>query len=286
MSFSPEVGVVAFSLLASASWGAGDFSGGLATRKQSVISVLLLAHLVGLLLFLVLAVVSHETIPPPSDLVWGALAGLSGAVGLGGLYSALASGRMGLAAPMVGVIAAIIPVVVSMLANGLPTTIQFIGFGIGILSLWFVSYSGGQLPQRKILILAFVAGLGFGMFFVLIDRVQSNAVFWPLAVARGASFVAMLIITVLSKGSWRPVDKRQWVMIPLSGALDATANAFFVVASHLGRLDIASILSSLYPAMTVMLAWLFLKERLTRIQILGIVAALVAILLISLPSSA
>src|SRR5215510_4517692 len=104
MIFSSEVGVVAFGLLASASWGAGDFSGGLATRKQSVISVLLFGHLVGLVLFLGLAILSHEAVPPVSDLIWGALAGLSGAVGLGGLYSALASGRMGLAAPMVGVI--------------------------------------------------------------------------------------------------------------------------------------------------------------------------------------
>jgi drug/metabolite transporter (DMT)-like permease len=284
MIFSPEVGVVAFGLLASASWGAGDFSGGLATRKQSVISVLLLAHLVGLVLFLGLAILGQETMPPLSDLTWGALAGLSGAVGLGGLYSALASGRMGLAAPMVGVIAAIIPVIVSILSNGVPTAIQIVGFAVGIISLWLVSYSGGQLPARKILILAFVAGLGFGGFFVLVDRVQSSAVFWPLSAARAASFAAMLTITIVSRRPALPKENRQWVLIALSGALDALANAFFVVASQLGRLDIASILSSLYPAMTVMLAWLFLNERLTRIQIVGILAALVAIALISLPS--
>lgn len=284
MTFSPELGVVAFGLLASASWGAGDFSGGLATRKQSVISVLLLAHLVGLVLFLGLAVLSREMLPPLTDLGWGTLAGLSGALGLGALYSALAAGKMGLAAPMVGVIAAIIPVIVSMVANGAPTAFQLSGFVIGIVSLGLVSYSGGQLPQRKILGLALVSGLGFGMFFVLIDRVQSNAVFWPLAAARSASFVLMLVILLVSKRTWRPSNNRQWVMISLSGVLDAAANVFFVVASQLGRLDIASVLSSLYPAMTVMLAWLFLKERLTRIQILGLLAALVAIIMISLPS--
>jgi len=283
MIFSPELGVVAFGLLASASWGAGDFSGGLATRKQSVISVLLLAHLVGLFLFLGLALLSREVIPAITDLGWGALAGLSGAVGLGALYSALASGRMGLAAPMVGVIAAIIPVIVSMLANGAPSTLQLVGFAIGIASLWLVSYSGGQVPQRKILGLALLSGLGFGMFLVLIDRVQSDAIFWPLAAARAASFIVMFGITIVSRRGWRPSDNRQWAFISLSGILDAAANAFFVVASHLGRLDIAAVLSSLYPAMTVLLAWLFLKERLTRVQILGLVAALVAIMLISLP---
>lgn len=285
MTLSPELGVVAFGLLASASWGAGDFSGGLATRKQSVISVLLLAHLVGLLLFVALALLGHEVVPPSSDLIWGALAGLSGALGLGGLYSALAAGRMGLAAPMVGVIAAIIPVIVSLFTNGLPTALQVTGFVIGIISLWLVSYSGGQLPQRNVLLLALVAGLGFGLFFVLIDRVQSSAVFWPLVAARAASFVAMLTITLVTRRDWRPANTRQALTIALSGALDAIANAFFVVASQFGRLDVASVLSSLYPAMTILLAWLFLKERLTRIQIVGIITALVAIALISMPTT-
>ncbi len=285
MILSPELGVVAFGLLASASWGAGDFSGGLATRKQSAISVLLLAHFVGLFMFLALALLAHETIPPTTDLIWGAIAGLSGAIGLGALYTALASGRMGVAAPIVGVIAAIIPVIVSLIANGAPTIIQLVGFVVGIFSLWFVSYSGGQLPERKIIVLAVVAGFGLGMFLVFLDRVQSDAIFWPLAASRLASFVAMLIVTVISQRNWRPNNLRQGTVIVLSGLLDATANVFFVVAAQFGRLDVAAVLSSLYPAMTIMLAWLFLKERLSRVQIFGIFSALVAIALISLPSS-
>ena len=284
MVLSPEFAVVVFGLLASATWGAGDFSGGLATRKQSVISVLLLAHFVGLVLFLGLALLTHETMPAITDLGWGALAGLSGAVGLGALYSALAAGRMGLAAPMVGVIAAIIPVIIGIAANGAPAILQLIGFAIGIVSLWLVSYSGGQLPERKILGLAALSGLGFGMFLVLIDRVQSDAIFWPLAAARAASFLVMFAITVVSQRAWRPVDNRQWVLISLSGLLDASANALFVVAAQFGRLDIAAVMSSLYPAMTVMLAWVFLKERLSKIQLSGLLAALIAIIFISLPT--
>jgi len=284
MVLSPEIAVVVFGLLASASWGAGDFSGGLATRKQSVISVLFIAHLLGLVLFAGLALLTRETMPPITDLVWGALAGLSGAIGLGALYTALASGRMGLAAPTVGVIAAIIPVVVSILMNGTPTTIQLVGFAVGIVSLWLVSYSGGQVPERKVLGLAVVAGIGLGMFLVLLDRVQSNAVFWPLAATRAASFTVILAIIIVSRREWRPKTTRQGLMITLSGVLDATANVFFVLAAQLGRLDVASVLSSLYPAMTVLLAWIFLKERLSRIQLLGILAALIAIMLISLPS--
>jgi len=148
-----------------------------------------------------------------------------------------------------------------------------------------VSYSGGQLPERRILILAVVAGVGLGLFLVFLDRVQSNAIFWPLAASRLASFVAVLVVTMFSRRSWRPNNRRQGIMIVLSGLLDAVANVFFVVSAQFGRLDVAAVLSSLYPAMTIMLAWFFLKERLTRIQLFGIVLALVAIALISLPSS-
>lgn len=285
MILSPELGVLTFGLLASASWGAGDFSGGLATRKQSAISVLLLAHFVGLFMFVGLALLAHETIPSTTDLVWGAVAGLSGAIGLGALYTALASGRMGVAAPIVGVIAAVIPVIASLMMNGAPTTIQLLGFAVGIVSLWFVSYSGGQLPDRRVLVLAVVAGFGLGMFLVFLDRVESDAIFWPLAASRLASFTAMLVVSMFSRRSWRPDNLRQGITIVLSGLLDAIANVFFVVAAQFGRLDIAAVLSSLYPAMTIMLAWLFLKERITRIQIFGIFAALVAIALISVPTT-
>lgn len=284
MVLSPELTVVFFGLLASVAWGAGDFSGGFATRRQSVISVLLVAHAVGLLLFIALALLTREPFPPAADLLWGALAGLAGAVGLGALYSALAAGRMGLAAPIVGVLAAFIPVMVSIFASGLPGALKILGFAVGILSLWLVSYSGGQLPERRILGLALLAGVGFGLFLVFIDRVESSAVFWPLVAARAASFSAMLVVTIGKRQSWRPSGSRQWMTITLSGVLDALANAFFVIATQTGRLDVAAVTSSLYPAATILLAWLILKERIARLQLLGIAAALLAIILISLPA--
>jgi drug/metabolite transporter (DMT)-like permease len=284
MVLSPELSVVVFGLLASLSWGAGDFSGGFATRRQSVVSVLLVAHAVGLAFFIVLALIAREPFPPASDLIWGALAGLAGAVGLGALYTALAAGRMGLAAPIVGVIAAIIPVFVSIVASGLPGWLQILGFMVGLVSLWLVSYSGGQVPERRIVGLALLAGLGFGLFLVLIDRVQSGAVFWPLAAARAASFSVMVAVTVWTRQTWRPSGNRQWMTITLSGVLDALANAFFVIATQTGRLDVAAVTSSLYPAATILLAWLILKERIARLQLIGIAAALLAIILISLPA--
>lgn len=284
MVLSPELSVVVFGLLASVTWGAGDFSGGFATRRQSVFSVLLVAHAVGLIFFIVLAMVASEVFPSAADLVWGALAGLSGAVGLGALYTALAAGRMGLAAPIVGVIAAIIPVLVSIFANGLPGVLQIIGFVVGIISLWLVSNSGGGLPERRILGLASLAGFGFGFFLVLIDRVESDAVFWPLAAARAASFTVMAAVVYWKRQSWRPAGSSQWLTITLSGVLDALANAFFVVATQTGRLDIAAVTSSLYPAATILLARFILKERIARLQVIGIAAALLAIILISLPT--
>lgn len=284
MTLAPELTVIIFGLLASASWGAGDFSGGLATRKQPAIGVLFLAHFVGLLMFIVLALLTRESFPPIADMGWGAIAGLSGAVGLGALYTALASGRMGVAAPIVGVISAAIPVMAGLMASGAPTSLQLVGFMVGIISLWLVSYSGGQVPERRVLLLAVVAGVGLGMFIVFLDRIQSDAIFWPLAASRFASFAIILIVLGVSRRNWRPNNTRQGSMIVLSGLLDGIANVCFVIANQSGRLDIAAVLSSLYPAMTILLARFFLKERLSRIQLSGIFAAVVAIALISLPS--
>ncbi|MEZ4669173.1 MAG: DMT family transporter [Anaerolineae bacterium] len=284
MILSPELTVVFFGLLASISWGAGDFSGGFATRRQSVITVVMLSHFVGLLLYLALAILTQETVPPVSDLIWGVLAGLSGAVGLGALYSALSAGRMGMAAPIVGVLAAIIPVIVSIFGSGLPGVLKIIGFGVGIASLWLVSYSGSRVPDRRILAMALLAGLGFGFFLVLIDKVESNAVFWPLVAARVASTTAATAVALLMRQPLRPSNVRQGATITFSGLLDALANVFFVVATQTGRLDVAAVTSSLYPAATITLAWLILKERIGRLQLIGIAAALLAIILISLPA--
>lgn len=286
MVLSPEFAVIAFGLLASMSWGTADFNGGIASRRLPAVAVVAVAHLLGLLLLLAIAVLSGETIPPATDFVWGALAGVAGTVGLVSFYQALSYGRMGIAAPLVAVLAVSVPLVVGVAANGLPPAVQLGGFALGLGSLILVSYSDGRLPDQKTLLLALAGGIGFGIFLLFIDRVESHTVFWPLVAARATSASVLLLITRAARLEWKPRDQRHWLTILAAGLLDVFGNVFFMLATRAGRLDIAAVVSSLYPAMTVLLAWMFLKERLSRIQMIGIVAALIAIILISLPGAA
>src|SRR5437868_3778951 len=275
-----DLGNVAFGLAASLSWGAGDFSGGLATRRANVFSVVLAAHAIGLVLLVALALVWSEPLPSPLDIVWGGAAGLAGAVGLAAFYRALAVGRMGITAPITAVLAAAIPVIFSAFFEGLPGLLQLAGFVLALIAVGLISRPQAAGGRPEGIGLALLAGLGFGGFLILIGQVSPTAIFWPLTAARLSSFLFMLAIVLTRRQGMLP-KKSLFPLILLAGALDVAGNAFFVLAAHAGRLDVAAILSSLYPAVTVLLASIILRERVTRLQALGIVAALIAIPLIS-----
>lgn len=273
---------ILFGLTSAASWGAGDFSGGFATKRGSVYVVVWLSQILGGLLLILLALIFGEPLPILSDLLWGAISGIAGVVGLLGLYRALAEGRMGIVAPLTAVVSAAIPVIAGAFLEGLPASLQLVGFGFALVAVWLLSHAddGGRLTRRD-LVLPVVAGLGFGTFFIFIDQVQPGAVFWPLAAARVAS-VSLLTIFIFSRRRYERPEQSQWLPIALSGLFDAGGNAFFVLAAQAGRLDIAAVLSSLYPVATVFLAWFVLQERLGRQQWMGVGAAVVALVLIAL----
>jgi len=271
---------VAFALAASISWGAGDFSGGLATRRAQVLSVVIGAYVVGLIMLIALALKWSEPFPSTLDLIWGSAAGLAGAVGLVAFYQALAVGRMGIVAPIAAMLSAAVPVLFGVLIEGLPGPLQLIGFALAFIAVGLISGLGVVKGRPKGLGLAFLAGLGFGSFFILISRVSHGAVFWPLAAARLSSVLFLLVVVLIRRQKVLP-EKSVWPIVFLAGALDVAGNVFFVLATHAGRLDVAAILSSLYPAVTVLLATFILKERVTRLQAIGIFVALVAIPLIS-----
>ena len=273
-------GTVLFGLAASISWGTGDFSGGLASRRAHVFSVVLAAYAVGMLLLPILALAFSEPLPSWRDALWGASAGLAGTLGLTAFYRALAIGRMGITAPITAVLAASLPVVFSAFTQGLPGPLQLAGFVLALLSVALVSRPERASGRPAGLGLALVAGLGFGSFFILISQASPHAVFWPLASARLASLLFMIVF-VRIRGEQMLPKKSVFPLILLAGSLDVAGNVFFVLAAHAGRLDVASILSSLYPAVTVLLAAIILRERVSRIQAIGIALALGAILLIS-----
>jgi drug/metabolite transporter (DMT)-like permease len=269
---------VAFALASAASWGAGDFSGGLASRRASAQGVVIAAQGVGIALFTGLALAAGEALPAAAGLGWAALAGGAGAVGLVALYRALAGGRMGIAAPVCAVVGAIVPVLAGAVLEGPPRAVQGLGFGLALAAVWLLAAPGGGEARAGLPALALpaLAGLGFGLFFVLIDRVDGPAVFWPLGVARTAALL-LLLATAGALGRPRWPAGPDLPLTGLAGVLDAAGNAFFVLAARAGRLDVAAVLASLYPASTVALAWLILGERLGRLQVAGVLAALAAV---------
>ena len=272
--------VAGLSLLSAASWGAGDFSGGLAAKKANVFRIVALAHGCGLVSMMLMVWIVGERVPPRIDLIWGAVAGITGAFGIAALYKALAIGRMGIIAPVAAVITGVIPVLVGIRTQGMPTPLQLAGFALALVSIWLVARPDGEIDTHRGLGLAILAGIFFGLFLVSGKQAGHHAVFWPMVAARAASTLLMSAIGLFAVTDHRPL-RAALTPIVLSGLLDSAGNSLFIAATRHGRLDVAAVLSSLYPASTVILARVLLKERISRLQAVGIAGALVAIALIS-----
>jgi drug/metabolite transporter (DMT)-like permease len=276
-----ELSAIFSGLASAACWGAGDFSGGVATRRSSVYTVVIISQLVGATCLVGLAWLLLEPFPILSDALYSGAAGISGAIGLVALYHGLASGRMGIIAPVAAVVTAIVPVIFSLFTEGAPASQQLAGFGLALLAVWLISRpTGDTQAQLRDLVLAVVAGLGFGLFFILIDGVSQGAILWPLVAARIASISVLFLVVTFMQRREAPA-LTQLPIIALAGIFDTGGNAFFVLAAQAGRLDIAAVLSSLYPASTILLARFILKERLSSQQWAGVIAALLAVVLIS-----
>lgn len=272
---------IGYALLSAAIWGSGDFCGGLATRKHQPFQVLLLTSSVGILLLVVCGVAFGELSPCWTDLAWAALAGLAGAFGIAALYQALAQGSAASAAPTAGVLTAIVPVSFAALTLGLPAPAQRLGFALALLGIWLVSRPPGGHTEhtRRGMWLALLAGVGFGLFFVLVAQITPGRVFYPLVVARSVSFgVALGMIRLRRQPLLKPADNP---LALLSGLLDTGGNVFYLLATQYTRLDVAAVLASLYPAGTVLLAVLVLKERVSGWQWLGVACCLGSVALIS-----
>jgi drug/metabolite transporter (DMT)-like permease len=264
-------------LTAALSWGGGDFNGGFAARKHSQFQVLLLTTLTSLVTLFLLALLWRENIPSLRDILLASLAGVSGALGLAALYRGLSSGHAALISPVAGVLGAVIPVLTGVILEGLPGSRHVLGFILALIGLWLVSkheYMTGQ-RGREGLYIAIIAGLGFGGFLALIAQLETEQVFAPLLIAKAASVVVAMMLLWNTK---QPMPS--FINSPasiLSGLLDAGGNVFYVLATHFARMDIVAMLGSLYPVVTVILSIVFLGERVSRRQWLGVAACIVAI---------
>ena len=175
-----------------------------------------------------------------------------------------------------------VPVVFSIIIEGVPLPRQIFGFAIALISVWLISQTDfNSRFHLNDVYLPIIAGIGFGIFYILIDRVSESAIWWPLVSARTSSICLVLVIAMIRNKLDVPLVNQLPIII-LAGIFDTGGTAFFALAARLGRLDIAAILSSLYPAVTVLLAWIILKERLTLYQWIGVVMVFLAVVLITI----
>ncbi|MDO9300761.1 MAG: EamA family transporter, partial [Anaerolineales bacterium] len=197
------------------------------------------------------------------------------------LYRALATGQMSVAAPVSALVAASLPVLISAFSDGLPRWITLAGFVLALTAVWLISGGVGIEIRLDHLYLPVIAGLTFGAFFVFLHYGSSTSVFWTLAATRVASITGLLGYSIIARERWFPTPD-SWGLIAMSSVLDAAGNSFYALAARMGRMDVAAVLGSLYPGSTVLLAWFILKERVSPLQMAGILVALVAIVLIAL----
>lgn len=263
-------------------YGAADFIGGIATRRAGAIPIVLLSQASGLVLVVLMLPLLPEALPLRSDLLWGAAAGLTGGVGVALLYRALAIGIMAVVAPTTAVCAVTIPVVVSLLLGERPVPLAAAGIVLGIISIVLISQQRtvGRLAQRRSGVgTALASGVAIGLFFLALARTGPGAGMWPLVTARLVSVVLFAGVALAGRMSLRlPAETAGLALV--GGAIDMLANALYLLASRQGPLSIVVTLSSLYPASTVVLARVILRERLNLWQVSGVGCALAAVVLI------
>ncbi len=252
----------------------------MAAKRVNAFAVVVGSQLVGAAFMLAMAIATREALPPPASLWWCGAAGLAGAVGLLALYRALAIGRMGVAAPVSGVLSAAIPVLAGAFVDGPPDHLKQGGFALALAGVWLIARTDSRRIDPRELGLPVAAGVGFGLFIAMIARASGTSVFWPLVAARAASLMLLGSIAAATRQPLLP-SRPNWPIVAAAGLFDAGGNAFLVVAAHAGRLDVAAVLSSLYPGATVLLAFLGLHERIGRWQLVGLAASLAAIVAIT-----
>jgi len=268
-----------FSLAAVFAWGTSDFVGGYAARRTNAFLLTAIAHISGLLLMTGVALATHSPFPSRTALAWALLGGLSGGGALAIFYRALAAGRMGLTAPVAAVLGAAIPTVFGMFREGLPEIVQIIGFVLAAAGIWLISRTEDDSPPAGIGMAA-LAGIGFAGFYLCARQAGDGSALWIAATCKVTSFTLTGLVVLIGRGP-REIDHPGIGFGVLAGCLDVIGSVLFIRASQTGRLDAAVVLSSLYPAVTVLLARLILREHFTRWKAVGMLAALLAVPMIA-----
>jgi drug/metabolite transporter (DMT)-like permease len=240
------------------------------------------SQFIGMLAALAIALLRGEPLPQGTDIAWAVAGGVLGVVGITALYRGLAVGRMGVVAPTTGVLAAVVPVTVGFILEGVPSTEVVAGIGLALVAVILVTRAPGHdAATRSGIEWGLLGGLAIGAFSVCIGQLSGAGAFGPLVLVRLIEGGIVALVIVVGRQPWRmPIPTFRWVLVV--GLLDMAGNGAFILAAQAGALAIAATVSSLYPVGTVILAIAVLHERLTRSHAAGIVLTAVAIVLIGL----
>jgi len=281
-------------LAAAVVWGGGDFAGGMGVKSagggvRAALRVVLLSHVASFTVLVAIARLRGDVFPQGALLGWSIAAGVAGGLALTCFYIALSRGAMGTSAAVSGLLAAAIPTALTLWQQGPPGASPLLGFAVAGMAIWLIAAGPASAAGRETALLAMVAGVGFGFYFVALKMAGPAGVVWPMATARIGSLTtcsALLLGTMLRpvKAGEPPVKLGRsaagWALS--TALLDTSGNLLFLAATRAGRLDVAAVLASLYPASTILLAALALGEWPTRRQALGMATAVVAVALIAM----
>src|SRR4051794_10633981 len=278
------MGAIALGLAASLSWGVADFFGGIQARRMAVVAVVLGSQLAGLVLAAAVVAIRGEAPPGGDFLIYAALSSVGGILGLTAFYKALSIGAMGVVAPLSST-AAVIPVVVGVATGDRPSALQAAGVAVAIGGVILASREAPEEAKGSPAVsrgvgFALISAVGFGCFFLAMNRASDDDVLWAVTVNRSVSvsLLALALLATRPKLGIRPADVR---ILALVGVLDISANGFFALGSTKGLVSVVAVLASLYPVITVILARVVLGERLRAIQRIGAAAALAGVALIT-----
>jgi len=278
--FAPTV----CSVIAVFFWGASDFSGGYGSRRANAFVLTAFSHLCAFAFMLVIAIGQHGAFPSRQSILWALAAGAVGGFSLAIFYRALASGQMGLTAPIAALLGAAIPTLADIAMEGAPSRWTIAGFLLAILAIWLITRPDPQSENDdsghpRGVAMAALAGVGFAGFYLCIHQASGSPT-WIASISRIGSFAATAIAVIVTRAPLS-LDRPRAALGMAAGCLDITASTLFIYANQHGRLDEAVVITSLYPAVTVLLARVLLKEHFSRWKFIGLLAALAAVPLIS-----
>jgi len=284
MSSPAQFAPTAYSVIAVFLWGAADFAGGYGSRRANAFVLTAFSHFCALAFMFIIAIGQHGIFPSRMSILWAIAAGAIGGFSLAIFYRALASGQMGLTAPIAALLGAAIPTLADIAMVGAPSRWTLAGFLLAILAIWLITRPDPQSENDdsghpRGVAMAALAGVGFAGFYLCIHQASGSPA-WIAAISRVGSLTATSVAVFATRAP-KSLDPPRVALAMAAGCLDISASALFIFASQHGRLDEAVVITSLYPAVTVLLARLLLKEHFSRWKLIGLLAALAAVPLIS-----